>query len=192
MPQGPTGGWWASLLRRGWTIVLVLAPLFATAPEPSRAGLAQSIEKSALQRVERAAGAHMVSKTIYRRLPAHIESTFHQRVYAQRVLKQDLIAYRYHSPLNPHHGGYVFLTTEKYLSEKQLRDRLSIPPGSRPEGQHITNVTIYRISKNTLISEGTVAARFGYKGGGYQIVVENPPDAWIVRKQSFKSWRAGQ
>lgn len=159
---------------------------------PAHAGIGSSIERSALKRLESTAAARVAGKAIYRKLPARIEASFERRVYAQRVLKKDLIAYRYHSPLNPHHEGYVFLTTDKYVSEKLLRERLAIPKGARTEGQHITAVATYRVPHGTLISEGSVAANYGFKGGGYQIVVENPPDAWIVKNQSFKRWRTGQ
>lgn len=186
----PAHSWLTRMLWQ-WFTALLLLLLITASLGPAHAGVAQSIEKSALKRLERTAGARVVGKTVYRKLPAHVEASFHKRLYGQRVLKQDLIAYRYHSPLNPHHDGYVFLTTDKYVSEKQLRDRLAIPIDAWPEGQHITAVATYRIPHGTLISEGSVARKHVYKGGGYQIVVENPPDAWIIRDQSFRSWRAG-
>jgi hypothetical protein len=34
-----------------------------------------------------------------------------------------------------------------------------------------------------------VAPIESYQGGGSQIVLDTPPDAWIVGKQSFKDWR---
>lgn len=158
---------------------------------PAQGNISETIAKSAMKRAAQGAEAKLVGRAIYRKLPARIEATFEKRLYSQRVLKQDLIVHRYHSPLNVHPDGYVFTTTDRYATEKVLRDRLAIPPIDNVKGAHITNVTTYRIPHNTLVSEGTVAPLQGYKGGGHQIVLENPPEAWIVKKQSFKTWREG-
>jgi hypothetical protein len=158
---------------------------------PAQGNVSETVAKSAMKRAARGAEAKLVGKAIYRKLPARIEATFDKRLYSQRVLKQDLLVHRYHSPLNAHPDGYVFATTDKFASEKVLRDRLAIPPIDNVKGAHITEVTTYRIPHNTLISEGTVAPLQSYRGGGYQVVLVNPPEAWVVGKQSFKAWREG-
>lgn len=159
---------------------------------PAQANVSDTIAKSAMKRAARSAEAKLVGKAIYRRLPARIEMTFKDRVYSQRVLKERLVAYRYHSPLNEKPlDTYVYVTTEKYASEKALRERLAISPIDSARGRHITQVDIYHVPHNALISEGAVGPMNGYKGGGHQIVLENPPRAWISSSISFRDWRKG-
>lgn len=169
----------------------LLALLLLGAFMPAQGNISETITKSAMKRAMRSAEAKLVGKAIYRRLPAHVEKSFKDHVYSQRVLKQKLIAYRYHSPMNDKpRDMFVYVTTDKYASEKMLRERLALSPIDNARGKHITQVDVYHLPHNTLVSEGTVGPMSGYKGGGYQIVLENPPTAWIVDKISFKTWRA--
>lgn len=173
--------------------LLLALPLLVAMP-PAQANLSEVAAKSAAKRMGQAVETRALGRAVYRRLPAAVEKTFLERRYAQRVLKEDLIVYRYHSPLNAKAGRYVFATTDKYYSEKALRSRLAIPPTDNIKGRHITEVATYRIPRNTMISEGAVAPAFGFKGGGKQIVLESPPDAWLLGNQGFKTWKtaAGQ
>jgi hypothetical protein len=118
-------------------------------------------------------------------------ASFRAGIYSNRLLQSEETLYRYHGVLNRNAvnkakdgSKFVWLTNKKFTSEEAMRRELAV---RRDWPVTIDAVSTVRVPKGTWLSEGEAGAQGeGYPGGGYQVAIENVPNAWILRTD--KPW----
>jgi hypothetical protein len=112
-------------------------------------------------------------------LPPKIAASFTNSVYKNRKLVSSERFFKYHGVNNRSGRKYMWLVKKKFANEAELREALAI---RRDWGVHIEYMTEFDVPSGTWVSEGTAAAQgIGYPGGGYQAVILNVPEVWIIR-----------
>jgi hypothetical protein len=113
------------------------------------------------------------------KLPQNIANTFENGLYTNRRLVSNERFYRYHAVNNRTGKKYSWFTNEKYPTEAVLREKLAI---KTEWGVEIEYVSEFNVPAGTWVCEGRAAAQgVGYPGGGYQAVITNTPNTWIIR-----------
>ena len=156
---------------------LAVSALLGLSFAPGEAGagsVAESVEKS----ISRKLWPGRVVANAAPKLTAAAAGSFAGKPI-QRRLAADTRLYRYHDAANaaPRRGDWVYLTPQGDLRASQAVEALALPGGH--QGKY---VTVYDLPKGTWVAEGNVAPAWGRQGGGYQVVVEDVSEKWIVAK----------
>lgn len=113
------------------------------------------------------------------KLKPEVVASFKDGKYTNRQLELETRFYKYHGIDNRTGAKVSWLTNRKYESEAELRRDLAI---RRDWNVKLTGVSEFRAPKGTWISEGIAGQQGpGYPGGAYQLVIENVPEAWVVK-----------
>lgn len=86
--------------------------------------------------------------------------------------------HKYHGVDNRTGRKHSWLANKLYSSEDALRQDLAI---RHDWGINITDISKFKITQGTWVSEGPAASQVqDTPGGGYQAVISNIPDVWVT------------